>query len=158
MHFPRPFQIQSNGCIAVIAKIGGVRKIAGPLLKGRAQTEFEGEIWKGARLSYHLNCQAIPKTPISLKHGVVMHSCDNGWCINPEHLSLGTQKQNQIDMYARSKTVIARMSASKMGNINSRGQKWTAERLEQKRIFMIGNTNKKKGVKQRPKIKVSKNV
>ncbi|QHJ82065.1 MAG: hypothetical protein [Bacteriophage sp.] len=29
--------------------------------------------------------------------GVVMHSCDNPRCINPEHLSLGTQLDNIAD-------------------------------------------------------------
>ncbi len=29
---------------------------------------------------------------------VVMHTCDNRWCINPEHLVAGTQRQNMDDM------------------------------------------------------------
>lgn len=32
---------------------------------------------------------------------VVMHSCDNRLCINPEHLSLGTQKENLQDMWRK---------------------------------------------------------
>ncbi|WP_162174482.1 HNH endonuclease [Paenibacillus sp. FSL R7-269] len=38
------------------------------------------------------------------EHGVisnglfVMHKCDNPNCINPKHLSIGTPKQNSIDM------------------------------------------------------------
>lgn len=32
---------------------------------------------------------------------VVMHSCDNRRCINPAHLSLGTQADNMADCYAK---------------------------------------------------------
>lgn len=35
------------------------------------------------------------------KGQVVMHSCDNKLCVNPDHLSLGTQKDNLRDMYAK---------------------------------------------------------
>lgn len=32
---------------------------------------------------------------------LVRHSCDNGLCCNPAHLSLGTQLDNMADMYQR---------------------------------------------------------
>jgi hypothetical protein len=32
---------------------------------------------------------------------VVMHSCDNRPCINPEHLSVGTHEDNRLDMMAK---------------------------------------------------------
>ena len=28
---------------------------------------------------------------------LVQHSCDNHWCVNPDHLSIGTDKSNAID-------------------------------------------------------------
>jgi len=45
------------------------------------------------RVSYEEHTQTL--IPATL---VVMHSCDNPCCINPAHLSLGTRKQNTIDM------------------------------------------------------------
>jgi hypothetical protein len=32
---------------------------------------------------------------------VIMHSCDNPGCINPDHLALGTQASNLTDMRAK---------------------------------------------------------
>ena len=47
------------------------------------------------RVSYEAFKGAIPKGM------VVRHSCDNPSCINPGHLSLGTQKDNVMDREAR---------------------------------------------------------
>lgn len=33
--------------------------------------------------------------------GLVLHSCDNPLCVNPEHLSVGTNTQNQKEAYSR---------------------------------------------------------
>lgn len=50
---------------------------------------------KAHRLSYQLF-----KGP--LDHRLfILHSCDNPGCVNPEHLRLGTQKDNVTDMIKR---------------------------------------------------------
>lgn len=45
------------------------------------------------RLSWRLTYGIIPK------NAVIMHRCDNPACVNPEHLRLGTQKDNLQDMW-----------------------------------------------------------
>lgn len=45
--------------------------------------------------------------------GVIMHSCDTPNCINPEHLSHGTQADNIADMVAKGRRVTVKGSAQK---------------------------------------------
>ena len=58
---------------------------------------------------------------------LVLHSCDNTSCINPEHLWLGTQKDNVVDMYSKGRGVDNRgakhgrvkLTEDQVGNIRS---------------------------------------
>jgi hypothetical protein len=55
------------------------------------QITLGGKLWIVPRLSYTVYKGIIPDN----LH--VLHTCDNPQCINPEHLFLGTPKDNAID-------------------------------------------------------------
>lgn len=51
------------------------------------------------RFSYEVHKGQIP-------HGlVVMHSCDNPSCVNPDHLTTGTQSENILDSFRKGRKI-----------------------------------------------------
>jgi hypothetical protein len=67
---------------------------------------------------------------------VVRHSCDNPICVNPRHLSLGTQKDNVDDMMARGRMVKAHPGFGE----NHHSSKLTIEQIEEaRRLYVKGN-------------------
>lgn len=66
---------------------------------GRAQFSYKHKISTAARIAYELHYKKHPGEKY------VLHMCDNTLCVNPEHLFLGTQKDNVHDMYAKGREV-----------------------------------------------------
>ncbi len=73
------------------------------------------------RVSWELSFGAIP----DFLH--VLHRCDNPACVRPEHLFLGTQRDNVADMDAK----------GRRGEVNMRGERHPQARLTEADVRLI---------------------
>lgn len=80
--------------------------------------------------------------PIDKKQ--VLHSCDNLGCINPTHLSWGTQSENLRQAVARNRMVVPRSDRAKMAREGKGGARLTPndilrirERLDRETLKQI---------------------
>ncbi len=88
------------------------------------------KIMMAHRYTWIVNFGEIPKGRC------VCHKCDNGLCVNPEHLFLGTQKDNVHDMIKKGRATSLFKNQSGEGNANAKLNK---ERVYEIRIFYKNN-------------------
>jgi hypothetical protein len=86
--------IQDDGCWAWM----GAR-----ITSGYGQICFNGRQLLTHRVSYEVH-----KGPIT-NGMVIRHSCDIPWCVNPDHLEMGTQQDNISDKVAKGRHAYGEM-------------------------------------------------
>ena len=64
---------------------------------GYGQVRYRGATRRAHKVSYCMS-NGIGYEDVK---GVVMHSCDNPCCVNPRHLTVGTQHENIIDCVSK---------------------------------------------------------
>lgn len=71
--------------------------------KGYGYLHCMGMVESAHRISYVISISPIPDGLM------VLHSCDNRRCVRPDHLFLGTAKDNSDDMYAKGRSYTQRV-------------------------------------------------
>lgn len=102
--FKNKFKKQPNGCWLWTRKENG---------HGYGQIYFRGKNYGAHRLSYILNKGKIESSEL-----YVCHTCDNPLCINPDHLWLGTNHDNMIDMMKKGRGGISKLTEENKEEIN----------------------------------------
>lgn len=98
--FPRR-TIWVGDCIALVKEDGwGNTENKSNSPDDYLRIKVKGKRWGVHRLSYHLNNGKISCRP-KRTNDLVLHRCDNKWCVNPKHLYLGSYSDNAKDNVAR---------------------------------------------------------
>ena len=67
------------------------------------------------RMSRYIYTQCFGDIPEDM---VIMHTCDNPSCINPEHLTLGTHRDNVLDKFKKGRNTCQKGENNNMAVLN----------------------------------------
>lgn len=113
--------VTESGCIIWLKAISK---------KGYGRATFNGRVVPAHRVSYILSEGEIPDGMI------VCHSCDIPSCVNPNHLFLGTHKDNAQDAIKKGRHTCQ----------NREGKEWPTAKLKDWQALEIINSNESTGV------------
>jgi hypothetical protein len=97
--------------------------------------KFDGKLVDAHRVSFTIHKGVIPEGLM------VCHSCDNRLCVNPDHLFLGTQKDNMQDCLKKGRLKIPD------GNVFEKGHQPSNSSITYDEVVLIKNALKSRGSK-----------
>lgn len=118
----RNTSIQQAGCW----EWQGAKSVA-----GYGRISFDGVRWAVHRLMAHIKISDVADT------AVVCHRCDNPSCVNPEHLFIGSQKDNVDDRDLKGRRNQARGEAQ--GSSKLTEKQVSAIRLDSRKQLIIAS-------------------
>jgi hypothetical protein len=117
------FYTDSTLTCPLCGSCGGHRRSCDPVARFYTRTKKNGECiewaggkntcgygmvwWQGRNQLAHRVAYTLARGPVPAGM-FVLHECDNRPCVNPAHLSVGTQQQNVRDAYARGRCLVRR--------------------------------------------------
>ncbi len=105
--------------------------------KGYGRMSMNGRFCRVHRISLHLHSGFNIFDDLC-----VLHRCDNPWCVNPDHLFCGTNKDNSDDRDQKGRNVVMR------GSSNGRAKIDEATALAIKRALATGTEQQKQIAKR----------
>lgn len=107
LSIPKVLQLFKNEFIELCTMEGECIRLENVKVGAMAQFHYNA----AHKISYRLFVGEIPP-------GMwVLHTCDNGWCVNPEHLYLGTSQDNVLDKVKRERTANLKLTRDDVRNI-----------------------------------------
>ncbi len=103
-YFPRTATVHERFWGRVLKTVGCWLWTGAVSSHGYGEFIYKGENWRAHKLTWFLTTGEVP-VGIERMEKVIMHSCDNKRCVNPGHLSVGTQKENIQDMIRKGRKV-----------------------------------------------------
>ncbi|EHX3731791.1 TPA: HNH endonuclease [Salmonella enterica subsp. enterica serovar Johannesburg] len=113
---------------------------------GYGRIKIKGKKVYAHRLRY---CQANNLSLSDISGKVIRHKCDNPSCVNPDHLCIGTQKENMADMVMRGRS---------LKGVNHSQVKLTREEVEYIRNHYVGWSREWGAIPLAKKFNVSKSA